>query len=585
MGNAIFVFCCGDDGDSIFNVKEAFAYVNVESKKGWGFMIQINVLGKEKKVQKGTTLLEIAKNESMDYILATKNGKLCELYHQVEDSDCIEFVTMKESIGLRAYQRSMTLLMLKAFYDVKQDIKIRIKVNHSLGNAYYCTIDNPEVTKEQLPQLLIKVEERMRKLVEEDRIIQKRTVDTEKAIQLFKKFGMYEKEKLFHYRRGSRTNLYGIDGYEDYFYGYMVASTGYLKEFELLPYEDGFLMNMPSKRQPNKLEEIVKRPKLFQVLKETDQWGTMLGVDTVGSLNDKIVEGQMKEMILVQEALQEKKISALADDIIRNKKKIVLIAGPSSSGKTTFSHRLSIQLKIHGMTPYPIAMDNYFKNREDTPIDENGEYDFETVDALDVELFQQHMKGLIAGERVSMPTFNFKKGCREYKGNYLQLKENDILIIEGIHGLNPKLSNHMEKTSIYKIYISALTQLNVDEHNRIPTTDGRLLRRIIRDATHRGASARDTIGRWESVRRGEENYIFPYQEEADGMFNSAFLYEFSILKQLAEPLLYSVPKHCVEYQEAKRLLKFLDYFLSSSGEMIPPNSLLREFIGGSCFEV
>lgn len=548
-------------------------------------MIQINVLGKNREVKKGTTLLEIAKNESMDYILAKKNGKLCELYHQVEDGDRIEFVTMKESIGVRAYQRSMTLLMLKAFYDVKHDTKICIKVNHSLGNAYYCTLDNLEITKDQLQQLLKKVENRMRELVEEDHIIHKRTVDTEKAIQLFKQFGMYEKEKLFRYRRGSRTNLYGIDGYEDYFYGYMVASTGYLKEFELLPYEDGFLMNMPSKKVPSTLEKIVERPKLFQVLKETDQWGTMLGVDTVGSLNDKIVDGQIKEMILVQEALQEKKISALADEIIKNKKKIVLIAGPSSSGKTTFSHRLSIQLKIHGMTPHPIAMDNYFKNREDTPIDENGEYDFETIDALDVELFQEHMKALLAGEKVSMPTFNFKKGGREYRGNYLQLKENDILVIEGIHGLNPKLSDHMEQSSIYKIYISALTQLNVDEHNRIPTTDGRLLRRIIRDATHRGASAKDTIGRWDSVRRGEENYIFPYQEEADGMFNSTFLYEFSILKHLAEPLLYSVPKDCEEYQEAKRLLKFLDYFLSASGEMIPPNSLLREFIGGSCFEV
>lgn len=548
-------------------------------------MIQINVLGKKKEVPQGTTLLEIAKNESMDYILAMKNGKLCELYHQVKEGDQIEFVTMKESIGLRAYQRSMTLLLLKSVHDVKQDRNIRVKVNHSFGNAYYCTIDNQKMPQEQVPIFIKKVEKRMRELVQENHIIHKRTIDTEKAIQLFEKFGMYEKEKLFRYRRGSRTNLYGIDGYEDYFYGYMVASTSYLKEFELIPYEDGFLMNMPSKKQPNQLEDVVNRPKLFQVLKETDEWGTMLGVDTVGSLNDKIVEGQIKEMILVQEALQEKKISALADEIIKNKKKIVLIAGPSSSGKTTFSHRLSIQLKIHGMTPYPIAMDNYFKNREDTPKDESGEYDFETVDALDVELFQQQMKSLVAGEKVLMPTFNFKKGCREYRGNVLQLKENDILVIEGIHGLNPRLSDHMEKTSIYKIYISALTQLNVDEHNRIPTTDGRLLRRIIRDATHRGASAKDTIGRWESVRRGEERYIFPYQEEADGMFNSAFLYEFSILKQLAEPLLYSVPKDCEEYQEAKRLLKFLDYFLSASGEVIPPNSLLREFIGGSCFEV
>lgn len=549
-------------------------------------MLDITVFQKEQQVKEGTTLYEIARKqkcEKGDYVLAYRNGELCELYKTVKNGDTITFISTNSNTGMLAYKRSMTLLMLKAFHDVYDTKKVKVIVNHSLGESYFCIVEGHG--KEEVKAILPLVEKRMQELVEQNLVIEKRTIHTNDAIERFRDYDMEDKVRLFRYRRGSRTNLYAIDHYEDYFYGYMVPTTGCLKYFQLEPYECGFLLKMPSKEEPNKVAKVIDRPKLFQILREADDWGNTLEINTVGALNDAIVAGRMNEIILIQEALQEKKLAELADEIVKNNKKIVLIAGPSSSGKTTFSHRLSIQLKIHGMKPHPISIDSYFKNREDSPKDENGEYNFETLEAIDVETFQQDMLDLLEGKEVSMPTFNFISGHREYKGNTLQLTEKDILVIEGIHGLNNGLTGNMPKDFIYKIYISALTQLNIDEHNRVPTTDGRLLRRLVRDASYRGTSAKETIARWNSVRQGEESFIFPYQEEADAMFNSALIYELAVLKQYAEPLLYAVPMDCEEYQEAKRLLKFLDYFLGIPGDSIPHNSLIREFIGGNCFDI
>ena len=423
-------------------------------------------------------------------------------------------------------------------------------------------------------------------MVKKDIPFSKLTVRTEDAAKLFHNVGMYEKEKLFRYRLVSNTNLYELDGFYDYFYGYMPESTGVLDVFDIKSYENGFLLLLPEKKNTMELPEYFPRKKLYAVLQRSNQWAQKLGLETVGDLNEMISSGDIEQMVLVQEAYQEKRIAAIAEQARQSgNKKFIMIAGPSSSGKTTFSHRLSIQLRTLGYRPHPIAVDDYFVNREDTPKDENGNYNFETLKAIDVELFNRDMNALLHGETVELPTFNFKTGKREYKGNYKRLDKEDILVIEGIHGLNDELSYSLPRESKFKIYISALTQLNVDEHNRIPTTDGRLIRRMVRDARVRGTAAKDTIAMWASVRRGEEENIFPFQEDADCMFNSALIYELSVLKQFAEPLLFGIDRECEQYAEAKRLLKFLNYFLGVSSEKVPGNSILREFIGGSCFKV
>lgn len=425
----------------------------------------------------------------------------------------------------------------------------------------------------------------MRELVDADIPIVKSTYKSHDLMKRFEAQGRNDKVRLFKYRRASNANVYRLEDFEDYYYGFMVASTGYLKYFTLCAYEEGFVLQMPRRKEPEVVPEFTPPHKLFSVLKQSDDWGVMLNVDTVGGLNDAVAAGQINELMLVQEALQEKNIADIATRIKAEEKKVILIAGPSSSGKTSFSHRLSIQLRALGLSPYPIALDNYFVNREQTPKDANGNYNFECLEAVDVAQFNEDMSRLLKGEEIPLPTFNFFQGKREYKGNTMKLKENDVLVIEGIHGLNPKMSAGLPDNSKFKIYISALTQLNVDEHNRISTTDGRLIRRIVRDVRTRGNSAQMTISMWDSVRRGEEENIFPYQEEADAMFNSALIYELSVLKPYVEPLLFAIPREAREYQEAKRLLKFLDYFLGVSSENIPNNSILREFVGGSCFPV
>ncbi len=551
-------------------------------------MLKCEVDGQVREYKEGTTLLEISKEFQSNYeeeiILAYVDGKLRELPKLVTKECKISFLTTQDDVGHKTYIRGMSLLMLKAMYQELGRSNIdKIYIEFSLGNAFYCEMEG-KVTL--TPEILAKVKARMMDMVQRDIPFEKFSMNTDDAIDLFFHHGMYDKQKLFKYRRVSKANIYSLDGFQDYYYGYMPASTGILKYFDLDLYEDGFIMILPYKSHPRELKAFTPTPKLYYTLKESNDWGKKMGIDTVGALNDEICKGGANNLILVQEAFQEKLIGEIAQKIANQPdKKFVMIAGPSSSGKTTFSHRLSIQLRTFGLTPHPIAVDDYFCNREDTPKDENGNYNYECLEAIDTKQFNQDMTDLLAGKTVELPSYNFKTGKREYKGNYKTLGPDDILVIEGIHGLNDKLSYSLPKESKFKIYISALTQLNIDEHNRIPTTDGRLIRRMVRDARTRGTAAKDTIAMWASVRRGEEKYIFPFQEEADAMFNSAMIYELAVLKQFAEPILFGIPKDVPEYIEAKRLLKFLDYFVGISSEDVPKNSILREFVGGSCFNV
>ncbi len=548
--------------------------------------ITVRVNNKAVKTEEGVTLEKLAEQfadtVSSDIVLANMNGKLCELHKTVQPDSEIEWLTVEHPLGYKAYKRSATFLMLKAISDCMEE-EHQVRVMYSMGEGYYCEMDGLE--EGMTEDLLFAIKRRMKDLVWEDQPIRKESLHTDEAMKRFRAHGMEDKVRLFQYRRVSSTNVYSIEDYEDYHYGYMVPRTGLIKTFDLVLYSSGFVLLLPSRSNPKEIAPFEPQRKLFKVLKESEDWGTMMGVDTVGALNDSIARGDIGNLLLVQEALQEKRIAEIAERIERDQKKIVLIAGPSSSGKTTFSHRLSIQLRAHGMHPHPLALDDYFVNREDTPRDKDGNYDFECIEAIDRAQFNKDLNRLLAGEEVEMPHFNFHTGTREYKGNKMKLEADDVLVIEGIHGLNPLMTENLPDDSKFKIYISALTSLNIDQHNRISTTDGRLIRRIVRDARTRGNTAMDTIRMWTSVRRGEENNIFPYQEEADVMFNSALIYELSVIKQYAEPLLFAIPHEAPEYLEAKRLLKFLDYFLGVSGENVPQNSILREFIGGSCFNV
>ena len=535
-----------------------------------------------------TTYREIARTVQDGYrhtiVLAVADGKIRELFKKAKDGANVTFLTVADRIGHDTYVRSVTMLLMKAAADVMgPDQKGQLKVEFSVGRGLYCS---PRGRLKIREEFVSRVKERMAQLADQSIPFTKKAWPTDDAIRLFSDQEMKDKVQLFRYRRGSYINVYSLDGYCDYNYGYMVPDTGYLKFFDVIPYQKGLMLMLPSAAEPERVPAFEERKKLFGTLAESTAWGERIGIDAVGDLNDKICEGDLTELILLQEALQESRIGAIAEEIAsRPHVKFVMIAGPSSSGKTTFSHRLSIQLKARGFKPHPIAVDNYFVDRERTPKDADGKYNFECLEAIDVERFNRDMCDLLEGKTVSMPTYNFKTGRREYNGNLLTLGPEDILVIEGIHGLNDKMSHSLPLDSKYKIYISALTSLNVDEHNRIPTTDGRLLRRMVRDARTRGISARQTIAQWPSVRRGEEENIFPYQESADVMFNSVLIYELSVLKTYAEPLLYGIKKGDPEYFEAKRLLKFLDYFLGVSSENVPKNSIVREFVGGSCFRV
>ncbi len=550
--------------------------------------IRVEINGKEYEYPANVSLMEISRDFQKDYnnqiILSFVNNKLRELFKRAADHCSIRFVTTGEDAGHKTYQRGMILVMLKALYaEFGNENVDKVSVEYTVSNGLYCDYKGKEpLTKERL----LAVKKRMEELVRKDIPFMKRSIGTDDAIELFRRYRMYDKEKLFRYRRVSKANIYNLDGFEDYYYGYMPPSSGMLKYFDLLQYDEGFLLLLPNKKNPTVVERFVPQPKLYETLKEANSWTQKMDIPNVGALNDVISGGNLNELILVQEALQEKKISDIAETIKRSGgKKFIMIAGPSSSGKTTFSYRLSIQLKAHGLKPHPIAVDNYFVDREKTPLDEHGNFNFESLHAIDLEQFNKDMTALLNGETVQIPDFNFVSGRREYKGNFLKLGPEDILVIEGIHGLNDALSYSLPRESKFKIYISALTQLNIDEHNRIPTTDGRLIRRMVRDARTRGASAQKTISMWPSVRRGEDENIFPFQEDADVMFNSALIYELSVLKQYAEPILFGIDRNCEEYVEAKRLLKFLDYFIGAPSESVPKNSILKEFVGGSCFKV
>ena len=563
-------------------------------------MVSIYTDGREYQLEDTATYLDAAVrffNGPGPAILVNENGSLKELRNPVTDGARVDFLTVYDPAGCDTYRRSVLMLMLKAAHDVVPGLMIRVLF--SISKGLFCLTEDMPVTEDFLRQ----VENRMRELVDMDLPLEKESIRTEEALNRFSVHRMTDKEHLFRYRRASRVNLYRMGEFEDYYYGYMAPSTGMLSLFSLHACDDGFVLQMPSMPDPGKLAPFAPSMNIYRALRESVDRRTQLGIRTVGALNDLITgninapdcalyrpDGTapalagVRDLILVQEALMEKKIAAVADSIRKAPgKRMILIAGPSSSGKTTFSHRLSVQLRAEGLTPHPIEVDNYFVNRTDTPRDENGDFDFEALACVDIEQFSRDMTDLLAGKRVMLPTYNFLTGMREYRGNSLQLGEKDILVCEGIHCLNDALTPGIPAESKFRIYISALTQLNIDRHNRIPTTDGRLLRRLVRDARIRGNSARDTIAMWRSVRSGEEKNIFPYQENADIVFDSALLYEMAVLKSYAEPLLFGIGREEPEYLEAKRLLKFLDYFVGIDSSMIPANSIIREFIGGSCF--
>ena len=554
--------------------------------------------------------LEAVANRFKDYyeddiILGIVNGRLRELNKKIK-SDCeLSFVTTADRDGRRTYRRSVVLLLQRAIYDVYGSMT-QLHVMHSLGEGYYCQLEkavecadsqqekynedtdqgsreNSEksVTEHDIDMIVCS----MYSFVEKDLPITKHSAKTQYAEQLFKEKGLHDKERLLHYRRSSRVNLYELDGVVDYFYGFMAPSTGMLKYFDIVPYESGFVLLFPGTHSRS-VEPLETSNKLFHTLDDSREWSKMLGIGTIGSLNDAIAAGRGQEIMLLQEALMEQKIGNLAAQIASDdKKKFVMIAGPSSSGKTSFANRLSIQLIAKGRKPHPLSLDDYYVDRELCPKNPDGSFDFECLESIDVKLFNEDMNRLLKGEAVDMPSFNFKTGKREYRGRKLTLGADDILVIEGIHGLNDRLSQLIPPEHKFKIYISALTQLNIDEHNPLSTTDERLIRRIVRDARTRGTNATETIAMWPSVRKGERENIFPFQEQADVMFNSALVYELAVLKVYAEPLLFGIERDCPEYLEAKRLLKLLDYLLPMPADGIPNNSLLREFVGGSCFNV
>ncbi len=506
------------------------------------------------------------------------NGELRELTYPIEMDARVRPVTMAEADGMRIYRRSLTFLLAAAFEELFP--QARLTVDHSVASGgYFCQVEGrPPLARQELTRL----EARMRELVARDLPFAKTHVPLRDAIAYFREKGYLDKARLLAHRRKPHLVIYELGGFRDYHHGYMLPSTGYLKWFALELAGDGFTLRFPRRHRPTELLSPPSYPKLLATFRRYGDWLHTLGVSSVGALNDALVAGRAREVILVSEALHERHIAEIARQIAdrRQDVRVILIAGPSSSGKTTFSKRLSIQLLALGISPYPIELDNFFVDRERTPKDENGEYDYESIHALDLERLNHDLQVLIAGKRVRLPRYDFKAG-KSGEGEVAQLAPGQIIILEGIHGLNPELVPHIPPERTFRIYASALTQLNLDRYNRVSTTDTRLIRRIVRDAAHRGYTAQDTIRRWESVRRGEKRYIFPYQENADAMFNSALVYEGAALAPLAEPLLRQVAFGSEEHVEAKRLLAFLEWFLPLDQDLIPDNSILREFIGGS----
>ena len=551
-------------------------------------MPTIMIHGEKRQYDKGTPYERIAAEYQAQYkapiALVIMNGKLRELFKKVDRDGVLSFVTTADAAGYKTYARTAQMMLIKAVDEEarRENAKVCVKIEFSLGNACYCSLRGAEAT----PEYAQRIQAQMEELRDKALPITKKSYPIDDAIGLFHRQEMHDKEKLFHFRRSSAINVYCLEGLYDYFYGYMLPRTDYVQRFAVQPYRGGMLLVLPSQERPDRLEPFVEQPSLFEQLMLSTQWGELVGITTAGDLNERICQGHISDMILVQEALQERRIGEIAQQIhARGSVKFVLVAGPSSSGKTTFAHRLSVQLRSFGLRPHIISLDDYFVNRERTPVDIDGNYNYDCLEAIDLELFNDDMNDLLSGETVEMPTFDFKAGKRIYKGNTMKLAAEDVLVIEGIHGLNPLTTKNLPDENKFKVYISALTSLNIDEHNRIPSTDARLIRRMVRDARTRGTDAQESIGRWRSVREGEEQYIFPFQEQADAVFNSVLIYELAVLKQFAEPLLFNVQQGEPEYYEAKRLLKFLEYFVGVDTAAVPTNSLCREFVGGGCFPV
>ena len=530
----------------------------------------------------GTVLEQYIKvaldGSSVPFIAALVNGELRELTYRVQSDARATPIFLSDSDGVRIYRRSLSFLLMTIVRELFPEAQIFVDYTLPFG-GFFCRVQGREpFSAEELAQ----IEARMREIVVEDAPITRERVPLDEAIQMFHARGEEEKVKLLAHRRKDYLTLYTLRGLRDYFHGYMVPSTGYLRYFALHSWPPGFVIQYPRRHRPTELLPVRDYPQLMAIFREYGEWLRLLGVDSVSGLNEAITSGRIREIILVSEALHEQRIAQIADLITRyhSEVRLVLIAGPSASGKTTFSKRLSVQLLAHGIHPFPLALDNYFVDREKTPRDESGNYDFEVLEALDVSLFNQHLLALMRGEKVPVPHFNFNTGRRE-EGETVQLSPDYIIIVEGIHGMNPRLAAAVPRERTFRIFVSALTQLNIDRHNRVPTTNTRLVRRIVRDAIYRGYTAEETLNRWESVRRGEKRHIFPYQEHADVMFNSALVYELAALKPLAEPLLLQVEHSSPRRVEAKRLLTFLKWFQPCVPDLIPDNSILREFIGGS----
>ncbi len=531
-------------------------------------------------VEVGTNLLSfVPRFESYfksPIVAAKVDNEIKELKYVISRDCKVKFIDMTQEDGMRIYRRSLIFVLIVA---TRMLFKEAVNVQHSLSKGLYCEVENRKLTVEDIE--LIK--QKMKWIVEQDFQFRREKVSKDEAVRLFEEKGFYDKARTIKFSENEHVYIYYCGDYVDYFYGHLVPSTGYLKIFDLIQYHDGMVLLYPDKSDPFKLQEFIENKKLFAVYHEYKNWGRILGVSSVGELNEVIASGKIREFIRVSEALHEKKIAYLADQISQNPLiKVVLISGPSSSGKTTFAQRLSIQLKVNGKNPVYIGLDDYFFE-DKVPLDENGKPDYESIEAIDVELFNKQLKDLLEGKEVVLPRFNFVERKRTFE-RPVKLEKNDIIIIEGIHGLNSRLTPMIPDENKFKIYVSALTHLNLDKHNRIQTTDYRILRRIVRDARTRGASAKRTISMWPSVRNGEEKNIFPYQEMADAMFNSALIYELAVLKKYAVPLLRTITREDEEYSEAQRLLHFLSFILPIEDEReIPPQSIIREFIGGSCF--
>ncbi len=533
----------------------------------------------------GTTMLEILNDlepNSTNHIVAARvNNKSEDLNFAVYKPKDIEFIDIKTSSGMRVYVRSLALVLAKAIHILQPNARMHLE--HPLSKGYFCKINHLDIPLNDA--FIYSIKQKMQEIINLNLPIAKHEKQGDEVVQLFRKRKQMDKVLLLETLNRSYVDYYELDGYVDYYNGALLPSTGNLYLFDLIPYYDGVLLRIPSRTKLTVLEDIVPQPKMYEIFNEFIRWNSIMGISNVGEFNRACKDKKAYELIQIAEALHEKKIAGIADRIIHSmhETRFVMISGPSSSGKTTFGKRLAVQLQVGGVKPVILSLDNYFVNRDKTPIDENGELDFESLNALDLDFFNLQLQQLLNGEEVKIPTFNFELGKRQFKGHTLKLNPGTVLILEGIHALNPNLMPGISEQTKFKIYVSALTSISLDDHNWIPTTDNRLLRRIIRDYKYRGYSAQQTIARWASVRKGEDKWIFPFQENADVMFNSALIFEFAVLKHYAEPILSEVPRNSEEYSEAHRLLKFLKYFLPIYDNEVPPTSLLREFLGGSSF--